>query len=261
MQVAKPTKTTPTSRYGIEKSGSNRHGCRYSDRQRRADCLGKRPQGRQRSRPITHFDASLFKTQFACEVKDYDPSKLFDRKKSRSLDLYAMYALSAADEAIADSGIEGKEDLDRNRVGVIFAAGIGGLHTFEQEAGEYAKAPEKGPRYNPFFIPKMIADIAAGQISIDHGFRGPNFATVSACASSNNAFIDAFNYVRLGFANAIVTGGAEAAIYPAGVGGFNSMRALSTRNDDPKGASRPFSGSRERVRYRRGCRRARARRA
>mgnify|MGYP005908846411 FL=1 len=195
--------------------------------------------------PITHFDASLFKTQFACEVKDYDPSKLFDRKKSRSLDLYAMYALSAADEAIADSGIEGKEDLDRNRVGVIFAAGIGGLHTFEQEAGEYAKAPEKGPRYNPFFIPKMIADIAAGQISIDHGFRGPNFATVSACASSNNAFIDAFNYVRLGFADAIVTGGAEAAIYPAGVGGFNSMRALSTRNDDPKGASRPFSGSRD----------------
>ena len=193
--------------------------------------------------PITHFDASLFKTQFACEVKDYDPSKLFDRKKSRSLDLYAMYALSAADEAIADSGIEGKEDLDRNRVGVIFAAGIGGLHTFEQEAGEYAKAPEKGPRYNPFFIPKMIADIAAGQISIDHGFRGPNFATVSACASSNNAFIDAFNYVRLGFADAIVTGGAEAAIYPAGVGGFNSMRATTTPREHPAPSPARETGS------------------
>ena len=194
--------------------------------------------------PITHFDASLFKTRFACEVKDFNPADHFDRRKARQLDLYAMYALVAADEAINDARLD-TEDVDHNRVGVIFAAGIGGLHTFEQEAGEYAKAPEKGPRYNPFFIPKMIADIAAGQISIDHGFRGPNFATVSACASSNNAFIDAFNYVRLGMADAIVTGGAEAAIYPAGVGGFNSMRALSTRNDDPKGASRPFSGSRD----------------
>mgnify|MGYP000770001155 FL=1 len=195
--------------------------------------------------PITHFDASLFKTQFACEVKGFNAADHFDRKKLRQLDLYAQYAIVAARQAVEDSGIEKEENLNRNRIGVIVAAGIGGLHTFEQEAGEYAKAPEKGPRYNPFFIPKMIADIAAGQISIDHGFRGPNFATVSACASSNNAFIDAFNYVRLGMADAIVTGGAEAAIYPAGVGGFNSMRALSTRNDDPKGASRPFSGSRD----------------
>lgn len=194
--------------------------------------------------PITHFDASLFKTQFACEVKDFKTEDHFDRRKARQLDLYAQYALVAADEAIKDSGIE-NDTTDRNRVGVIFAAGIGGLHTFEEEAGYYACNADKGPKYNPFFIPKMIADIAAGQISIDHGFRGPNFGTVSACASSNNAIIDAFNYIRLGQADAIVAGGAEAAIYPAGVGGFNSMKALSTRNDDPKGASRPFSGSRD----------------
>ncbi len=194
--------------------------------------------------PITHFDAELFKTKFACEVKDFNPADRFDRKKARQLDLYAMYALVAADEAIANAGIDA-EGIDKNRVGVIFAAGIGGLHTFEEEAGYYALNQEKGPKYNPFFIPKMIADIAAGQISIDHGFRGPNFATVSACASSNNALIDAFNYVRLGMADAIVAGGAEAAVFPAGVGGFNSMKALSTRNDDPKGASRPFSGSRD----------------
>ena len=195
--------------------------------------------------PITHFDASKFKTQFACEVKDFDASKHFDRKKVRQLDLYAQYALVAADEAIADSGLD-NEGIDKNRVGVIFAAGIGGLHTFEEEAGYFAlHGEEQGPKYNPFFIPKMIADIAAGQISIDHSFRGPNFGTVSACASSNNALIDAFNYIRLGMADAIVTGGAEAAVYPAGVGGFNSMKALSTRNDDPQGASRPFSGSRD----------------
>jgi len=194
--------------------------------------------------PITHFDASKFKTKFACEVKDFDPAAHFDRKKARQLDLYAMYALTAADEAITDSGLE-NEGIDKNRVGVIFAAGIGGLHTFEEEAGYYAMNKENGPKYNPFFIPKMIADIAAGQISIDHGFRGPNFATVSACASSNNALIDAFNYIRLGMADAIVAGGAEAAVYPAGVGGFNSMKALSTRNDDPAKASRPMSGSRD----------------
>ena len=194
--------------------------------------------------PITHFDASLFKTKFACEVKDFDPAAHFDRKKARQLDQYAMYALTAADEAIKDSGLE-NEGIDKNRVGVIFAAGIGGLHTFEEEAGYYAMNKDNGPKYNPFFIPKMIADIAAGQISIDHGFRGPNFATVSACASSNNALIDAFNYVRLGMADAIVAGGAEAAIYPAGVGGFNSMKALSTRNDEPEKASRPMSGSRD----------------
>lgn len=194
--------------------------------------------------PITHFDASLFKTKFACEVKDFDPAQHFDRKKARTLDLYAMYALVAADEAINDAGLD-NEDVNKNRVGVIFAAGIGGLHTFEEEAGYYALNKEKGPKYNPFFIPKMIADIAAGHISIDHGFRGPNFATVSACASSNNALVDAFNCIRLGMADAIVAGGAEAAVFPAGVGGFNSMKALSTRNDDPKTASRPFSGSRD----------------
>lgn len=200
--------------------------------------------GKSGAGPITHFDASLFKTRFACEVKDFDPAAHFDRKKARQLDLYAMYAMVAADEAIADSGID-SEGVNKNRVGVIFAAGIGGLHTFEEEAGFYAKNEEKGPKYNPFFIPKMIADIAAGHISIEHEFRGPNFGTVSACASSNNALVDAFNYIRLGYADAIVAGGAEAAIYPAGVGGFNSMRALSTRNDDPATASRPFSGSRD----------------
>lgn len=151
----------------------------------------------------------------------------------------------AADEAIEDSGID-SEGVDKNRVGVIFAAGIGGLHTFEEEAGYFAvHGAEQGPKYNPFFIPKMIADIAAGHISINHEFRGPNFGTVSACASSNNALVDAFNYIRLGYADAIVAGGAEAAVFPAGVGGFNSMRALSTRNDDPATASRPFSGSRD----------------
>ena len=191
--------------------------------------------------PITHFDASKFKTKFACELKDFNTADHFDRKKARTLDLYAQYALVAADEAIADAGLE-DENLDKNRIGVIFAAGIGGLHTFEEEAGYFAlHGEEQGPKYNPFFIPKMIADIAAGHISMEHGYRGPNFATVSACASSNNAIIDAFNYIRLGMADAIVAGGAEAAIFPAGVGGFNSMKALSTRNEDPKGASRPFS--------------------
>ena len=195
--------------------------------------------------PITHFDCSKFKTQFACEVKDFDPSAHFDRKQARTLDLYAMYALVAANEAIKDAKLD-DENLDKNRVGVIFAAGIGGLHTFEEEAGYFAlHGNDQGPKYNPYFIPKMISDIAAGHISIEHQFRGPNYGTVSACASSNSALIDAFNLVRLGMADAIVTGGAEAAIFPAGVGGFNSMKALSTRNDDPKSASRPFSGSRD----------------
>ncbi len=195
--------------------------------------------------PITRFDASKFKTQFACEVKDYNPADHFDRRQMRQLDLYAMFALTAADEAIADAGLDG-EGIDKNRVGVIFAAGIGGLHTFEEEAGYFAvHGEEQGPKYNPFFIPKMIADIAAGHISIAHEFRGPNYATVSACASSNNALIDAYNTIRLGYADAVVAGGAEAAVFPAGVGGFNSMKALSTRNDDAKGASRPFSGSRD----------------
>ena len=195
--------------------------------------------------PITHFDASLFKTQFAFEVKGYNSAEHFDRKELRKYDLYAQYGVVAAKEAIADSGLEALETLDRNRVGVIIAAGIGGLHTFEEEAGYYALNKENGPKYNPFFIPKMIADMAAGHVSMIYGYRGPNFATVSACASSTNALIDAFNYIRLGQADAIVTGGAEAAIYPAGVGGFNSMHALSTRNDDPEHASRPFSGSRD----------------
>lgn len=201
--------------------------------------------GKSGAGPITHFDASLFNTRFACEVKDFNPAEHFDRKKLRQLDLYAQYAIVAARQAVADSGIEEADNLDRNRIGVIVAAGIGGLHTFEEEAGYYAINAEKGPKYNPFFIPKMIADIASGHISMEFGYHGPNYGVVSACASSNNAIIDAFNYIRLGKADAFLTGGAEAAIFPAGVGGFNSMRALSTRNDSPETASRPFSGSRD----------------
>jgi 3-oxoacyl-[acyl-carrier-protein] synthase II len=195
--------------------------------------------------PITHFDASQFKTQFACEVKNFDVNEHFDRKKARTLDLYAQYAVVAARQAIADAGLEDEGAFNKDRVGVIVAAGIGGLHTFEEEAGYYALNEANGPKYNPFFIPKMIADIASGHISMEYGYHGPNFGTVSACASSNNALIDAFNLIRLGKADAIVTGGAEAAIYPAGVGGFNSMHALSTRNDSPQTASRPFSKSRD----------------
>lgn len=195
--------------------------------------------------PITHFDASKFKTQFACEVKNFDGSQYFDRKKLRTLDLYAQYAIVAADQAVKDSKLEECESVNKDRVGVIVAAGIGGLHTFEEEAGYYARNEEQGPKYNPFFIPKMIADIASGHISMQYGYRGPNFGIVSACASSNNAIVDAFNLIRLGKADAILTGGAEAAIYPAGVGGFNSMHALSTRNDSPETASRPFSASRD----------------
>lgn len=195
--------------------------------------------------PITHFDASKFKTQFACEVKGFNAADHFDRKKARTLDLYAQYAMVAAEQAVADSGLENDETLDKNRVGVIVAAGIGGLHTFEEEAGYYAMNAENGPKYNPFFIPKMIADIASGHISMQYGYHGPNYGTVSACASSNNAIISAFDLIRLGKADVMVTGGAEAAIYPAGVGGFNAMHALSTRNDSPETASRPFSASRD----------------
>lgn len=198
--------------------------------------------GKSGAGPITHFNASKFKTQFACEVKGFDPNQHFDRKEARKYDLYTQYALVAAKEAITDSGLDTeKENLDR--IGVIFAAGIGGIKTFEDEVRGYDE--ERGPRFNPFFIPKMIADMAAGQISMQYGFRGPNFATVSACASSTNAIADAFNYIRLGKANAIVTGGAEAAVTVAGVGGFNAMNALSTRNDSPETASRPFSASRD----------------
>lgn len=194
--------------------------------------------------PITHFDASQFSTKFACEVKNFKPEEHFDRRKVRQLDLYAQYALVAARQAVDDADLLA-ESVNRDRVGVIVAAGIGGLHTFEEEAGYYALNADKGPRYSPFFIPKMIADIASGHISMEYGFHGPNYGVVSACASSNNAIIDAFNLIRLGKADAILTGGAEAAVYPAGVGGFNSMHALSTRNDDPAGASRPFSKSRD----------------
>ncbi len=202
--------------------------------------------GKSGAGPITHFDASLFKTQFACEVKNFHASELIpDRRKLRQLDLYAQYALVASRQAVEDSGLEQAEGLNRDRIGVIIAAGIGGLHTFEEEAGYYALNQEKGPKYNPFFIPKMIADIASGHVSMEYGYHGPNYGIVSACASSNNALIDAFNYIRLGKADAFVTGGAEAAIFPAGVGGFNSMHALSTRNDSPETASRPFSKSRD----------------
>ena len=195
--------------------------------------------------PITHFDASKFKTQFACEVKNFNVNDFIDRKEARKMDLYTQYAITAAKEAVADSGIDvEKEDL--NKIGVIFGVGIGGLHTFEEEVLNYAQTKDTiGPKFSPFFIPKMIADIASGHISMIYGFHGPNFTTTSACASSSNAIGEAFNLIRLGKANMIVAGGAEATIYPAGVGGFNSMNALSTRNDDPTHASRPFSASRD----------------
>ena len=195
--------------------------------------------------PITHFDASKFKTQFACEVKNFNATDYLDRKEARKMDLYAQYAVAAAKEAVTDAAIDlEKEDL--NRIGVILGVGIGGIKTFEEEVGGYERIKDTlGPKFNPFFIPKMISDLASGHISIQYGFRGPNFTTTSACASSSNAIADAFNYIRLGKANMIVTGGAEAAITPGGVGGFNAMHAISTRNDDPTHASRPFSASRD----------------
>jgi 3-oxoacyl-[acyl-carrier-protein] synthase II len=201
-------------------------------------------QGKSGAGPITHFDASKFKTRFACEVKGFDPSKYFDRKEARKLDLYAQYAIAVAQEALENSGVD-LDKIDKDEVGVIFAAGIGGIQTFEQEIANYYTHEELGPKFNPFFIPKMISDIAAGQISIQYGFRGPNFATTSACASSTNAIIDAYNYIRLGKANMFLAGGAEATITPGGVGGFNALTALSTRNDEPEKASRPFSKSRD----------------
>ena len=194
--------------------------------------------------PITHFDASKFKTQFACEVKGFRAEDYIDPKEARKMDLFCQNSVAAAKQALEDSGMDlSKEDLDR--IGVIYGVGIGGIHTFESEMMYFDQVKERGPKFSPFFIPKMISDLSVGHISIIFGLRGPNFVTTSACASSTNALIDAFNYVRLGKANAIIAGGAEAAVSVAGVGGFSSMKAISTRNDDPQGASRPFSKSRD----------------
>ncbi len=193
---------------------------------------------------ITHFDASQFKTQIACELKNFDVNDYIERKEARKIDQYAQYALIVAEQAVADSGIDLEKD-DRNRIGVVFGVGIGGIQTFEEEVGYYASHKESGPRFNPFFIPKMIADICTGHISIKFGVHGPNYVVTSACASSTHALGEAFNLIRLGKANVMISGGAEAAITEAGVGGFNAMKALSTRNDDPLGASRPFSLSRD----------------
>ncbi|MEG1635344.1 MAG: beta-ketoacyl synthase N-terminal-like domain-containing protein, partial [Rikenellaceae bacterium] len=193
--------------------------------------------------PITRFDATNFKTRFACEVKGYDSSDHFDRKEVKKYDLFTQYAIVAANQAIADSGIN-TETIDLDRAGVVWASGIGGIITFQEETKGFVTG-NGIPRYSPFFIPKMISDIAAGQISIKHGFRGPNYATVSACASSNHAIIDSLFLIRLGKADIMVTGGSEAAVIEAGVGGFSSMQALSTRNDDPTTASRPYDTGRD----------------
>ncbi len=193
--------------------------------------------------PITYFDASKFKTQFACEVKDFNPQDHFDRKEVRKMDRFTQFAMVATDEAIADAGLN-VDQIDKDRVGVIWGAGIGGLETFQNEVLNFA-AGDGTPRFNPFFIPKMIADIAPGMISIKYGFAGPNFATVSACASSANALIDALNYIRFGYADIMVSGGSEACVTIAGVGGFNALHALSTRNDAPETASRPFDKTRD----------------
>ncbi|NKI31376.1 beta-ketoacyl-ACP synthase II [Croceivirga thetidis] len=199
--------------------------------------------GKSGAAPITYFDTEKFKTKFACELKDYDPQNYFDRKEARKLDRFAQYALVSSDEAIADAGLD-LEKIDKFKVGVVWGAGIGGLQTFQDEVMNFAGG-DGTPRFNPFFIPKMIADIAPGNISIKHGFMGPNYTTVSACASSANALIDALNYIRLGHCNVVVTGGSEAAVTIAGMGGFNSMHALSTRNDSPESASRPFDATRD----------------
>ena len=193
--------------------------------------------------PITYFDPTLFKTQFACELKGFDPLDHFDRKEARKYDRFAQYALVSVAEALEDAKLP-VETIDKDRVGVIWGAGIGGLETFQNEVLNFA-ASNENPRFNPFFIPKMIADIAPGLISIKYGFRGPNFATVSACASASNAMIDALNYIRLVYADVMVTGGSEAGVTKAGIGGFNAMHALSKRNDDPKTASRPFDKERD----------------
>ena len=199
--------------------------------------------GESGAAPITYFDPTLFKTQFACELKNFDPLDHFDRKEARKYDRFAQYAMVTVAEALHDSKLS-LDEIDKDRVGVIWGAGIGGLETFQNEVLNFA-ASNENPRFNPFFIPKMIADIAPGLISIKYGFRGPNFATVSACASASNAMIDALNYIRLGYADVMVTGGSEAAVTKAGIGGFNAMHALSKRNDDPKTASRPFDKDRD----------------
>ena len=199
--------------------------------------------GKSGAAPISYFDTEHFKTKFACEIKKFDTKAYFDRKELRRLDKFAQYAMVSSDEAIADSGID-LNNVDKYRVGVIWGAGIGGLETFQNEVISYANGDGK-PRFNPFFIPKMIADIAPGNISIKHGFMGPNYTTVSACASSANALIDALNYIRLGYSDVIVSGGSEAAVTEAGMGGFNSMHALPTRNGSPETASRPFDANRD----------------
>ena len=199
--------------------------------------------GKSGAGPITNFDASKFNTKFACELKDFDSKDFFDRKELRKYDPYAQYGMIAAEQCLKDSGID-TEKIDLDRAGVIWASGIGGLATFTKEVGDFVQG-NGTPHFNPFFIPKMIADIASGNISIKFGFRGPNFATVSACASSANSMIDAYNYIRLNKADVFICGGSEAAIEPAGVGGFNAMRAISTRNDDPLTASRPFDKDRD----------------
>ncbi|MFC3880732.1 beta-ketoacyl-ACP synthase II [Algoriphagus namhaensis] len=193
--------------------------------------------------PITHFDASLFKTQFACEVKNFNVEDFIDRKEARKMDPFTQYAMVTADEAMADSGLD-LEKINLARAGVIWGSGIGGLRTFQDEVTAFSTG-DGTPRFNPFFIPKMIADISAGFISIKYGFRGPNFVTVSACASATNALIDAFNYIRLGKADIFISGGSEAAVTEAGIGGFNAMKALSQRNDSPETASRPFDKDRD----------------
>ena len=200
--------------------------------------------GKSGAAPITQFDCSKFKTQFACEVKDMNVNDYLDRKEARKLDRYTQLAMISAIQGVKDSGLD-LEKEDMNRIGVIYGVGIGGIRTFEDEVVYFAQHSEDGPKFSPFFIPKMIADIAAGQISIHFGVHGPNYTTTSACASSSNALADAFNLIRLGKANVIVGGGAESAICSCGVGGFNAMKALSTRNDDPEHASRPFSASRD----------------
>ena len=200
--------------------------------------------GKSGAAPITQFDCSKFTSQFACEVKNLNINDYIDRKEARKMDRYTQFAIISAMQAVKDSGMN-LETIDKNRVGVVFGVGIGGIKTFEDEVSYYAQNKENGPKFNPFFIPKMIADIASGHISIMYGFHGPNYTTTSACASSTNALADAFNLIRLGKADMIVSGGAEAAICACGVGGFNAMHALSTRNDDPEHASRPFSASRD----------------